>query len=96
MDEMVDHAMLLVKELFLTDREELRRTKNHNVFSHMSYALAEGLHRLGLVQKKAMHRKAPDDLRYGTYLTNAISFGLLLGAMGIVAAILYVFITMSA
>ena len=95
-DELLDHVMLLIKELFLTNREELNRTRNHSVFSHMAWALAEGLHRIGLLPQKYIHRKSPDDLRYGTYLTNAISFGLLLGAAGIVAAILYVFIRMGA
>ena len=62
----------------------------------MAWAVAEGLHVIGLLPKKYIHHKSPDDLRYGTYLTNAISFGLLLGAAGIVAAILYVFIRMGA
>ena len=50
--------------------------------------------RVGLLPERYIRRRAPDDLRYGTWLTNAISFGLLLGAAGIVAAILYVFIRM--
>ena len=93
-DELVDHVMLLIKELFLTNREELTRTRNHSVFSRLAWAVAEGLHKIGLIPQKYIHRKSPDDLRYGTYLTNAISFGLLLGGAGIVAAILYVFIRM--
>ncbi|MBQ6961434.1 MAG: sodium:proton antiporter [Clostridia bacterium] len=93
-DELVDHVMLLIKELFLTNREELTRTRNHSVFSRLAFAVTEGLHRIGLLPQKYIHRKSPDDLRYGTYLTNAISFGLLLGGAGIVAAILYVFIRM--
>ena len=95
-DELVDHVMLLIKELFLKNRQELRRTRDHNVFSRLAYAIAEGLHRLGVVPQKYIRRKSPDDLRYGTYLTNAISFGLLLGGAAIVAAILYVFIRMGA
>ena len=95
-DELTDHVMLLIKELFLTNREELDRTRNHSVFSRLAWAVAEGLHRIGLLPRKYIHRKSPDDLRYGTYLTNAISFGLLLGAADIVAAILYVFIRMGA
>ena len=94
LDEMGDHVMLMIRELFLVNREELKRTRSHNVFTHMASALAEGLHRLGLLPKKYIRPRSPDDLRYGTYLTNAISFGLLLGAAGIVAAILYVFIRM--
>lgn len=93
-DELVDHVMLLIKELFLTNREELTRTRNRSVFSHLAWAVAEGLHKIGLLPQKYIRRKSPDDLRYGTYLTNAISFGLLLGGAGIVAAILYVFIRM--
>ncbi|MBR3739955.1 MAG: sodium:proton antiporter [Clostridia bacterium] len=95
-DELVDHVMLLIKELFLTNREELNRTRNHSVFTRLAWAVAEGLHAMGLLPKRLIHHKSPDDLRYGTYLTNAISFGLLLGAAGIVAAILYVFIRMGA
>ena len=95
-DELLDHVMLLVKELFLTNREELNRTRNHSVFTRLAWAVAEGLHRVGLLPKRLIHHKSPEDLRYGTYLTNAISFGLLLGAAGIVAAILYVFIRMGA
>ena len=93
-DELVDHVMLLIRELFLTNRQELNRTRNHSVFSRLAWAVAEGLHRIGLIPQKYIHRKSPDDMRYGTYLTNAISFGLLLGGAGIVAAILYVFIRM--
>ena len=93
-DELVDHVMLFIKELFLTNREELNRTRNNNIFSRLSWAIAERLYRLGLLPKKYLRRKSPDDLRYGTYITNAISFGLLIGAVGIVAAILYVFIRM--
>ena len=95
-DELLDHVMLLVKELFLTNREELNRTRNHSVFTRLAWAVAEGLHRVGLLPKRLIHHKSPEDLRYGTYLTNAISFGLLLGAAGIVAANLYVFIRMGA
>ena len=95
-DELLDHVMLLVKELFLTNREELNRTRNHSVFTRLAWAVAEGLHGVGLLPKRLIHHKSPEDLRYGTYLTNAISFGLLLGAAGIVAAILYVFIRMGA
>ena len=62
----------------------------------LAWAVAEGLHGVGLLPKRLIHHKSPEDLRYGTYLTNAISFGLLLGAAGIVAAILYVFIRMGA
>lgn len=95
-DELVDHVMLLIKELFLTNREELNRTRNHSVFTRLAWAVAEGLHAMGMLPKRLIHHKSPDDLRYGTHLTNAISFGLLLGAAGIVAAILYVFIRMGA
>lgn len=94
LDEMMDHVLLLIRELFLTNREELKRARTHNIFNRLACAIAEGLHRIGLLPKKYIHRRAPDDLRYGTYLTNAISFGLLLSAAAIVAAILYVFVRM--
>lgn len=96
MDELIDHVMLLIKELFLTNREDLAQARTHNIFSRMAWAIAEGLHKIGLIPKRYIHHRSPDDLRYGTYITNAISFGLLLGAAGIVAAILYVFIRMGA
>ena len=93
-DEWGDHVLLLIRELFLTDRKELERARNHSVFTRLACAIAEGLHKIGLLPQKLIRRRSPDDLRYGTYLTNAISFGLLLGAAGIVAAILYVFVRM--
>ena len=68
--------------------EELKET--------LAAAAAEGLHRLGLLPRKWLRGPSPDDMRYGTYVTNAISFGLLAGGAGIVAAILYVFIRMGA
>ena len=76
------------------NRQELQRNKRHSVFTRLACAVAEGLYRIGLLPKKYLPHKSPDDLRYGNSLTNAISFGLLLGAAGIVAAILYVFIRM--
>ena len=93
-DELADHVALFWRELFLENREDLRRSRNHNGFTRMAWAVEEGFHRVGLLPEKYIRRRAPDDLRYGTWLTNAISFGLLLGAAGIVAAILYVFIRM--
>ena len=94
MDELVDHLLLLIKELFLTNREDLAQARNRNIFSRLAFAIAEGLHKIGLIPKRYIHHRSPDDLRYGTYITNAISFGLLVGAAGIVVAILYVFIRM--
>ena len=94
LDELLDHLLLLGRELFFVNRQELQRNKRHSVFTRLACAIAEGLHRIGLLPQKYLPRKSPDDLRYGNSLTNAISFGLLLGAIGIVAAIVYVFIRM--
>ena len=94
LDELMDHLMLLGRELFFVNRQELQRNKRHSVFTRLACAVAEGLYRIGLLPKKYLPKKSPDDLRYGNSLTNAISFGLLLGAVGIVAAIVYVFIQM--
>ena len=93
-DELADHLALLGRELFLVNREELRRSRNHNGLTYLAWTLQEGLHRIGLMPRKYIPRRAPEDLRYGTKLTNAISFGLLLGTLGIITAILYVFIRM--
>ena len=96
LDELTDHLLLLGRELFLVNREELRKSRTNGVFSRLAAALAEGLHRLGLLPRRFLPHRSPDDLRYGNSLTNAISFGLMLGTVGIVAAILYVFIRMGA
>ncbi len=93
-DELADHIALFGRELFLESREDLQRSRNHNGFTRMACAVEEGFHRIGLLPERYFRRRAPDDLRYGTWLTNAISFGLLLGTAGIVAAIVYVFIRM--
>ena len=93
-DELADHLALLGRELFLVNREELRHRQKHNGLTHLAWALQEGLYRIGLMPGKYIPHRAPDDLRYGTKLTNAISFGLLLGTLGIIAAIVYVFIRM--
>lgn len=93
-DAWCDHILLLIRQLFLTDRKELESSGTNSPITRLARALAEGLHSLGLLPKKLICRRPPDDLRYGTYLTNAISFGLLLAAAGIVAAILYVFVRM--
>ena len=93
-DEFMDTVLLAVRSLFLTGRDDLRHARSHNPITRLSFAIAEGLYKVGLLPAKLMHPRAPDDERYGTYLTNAISFGLLITAIGIVAAILYVFIRM--
>ncbi|MBE5787354.1 MAG: sodium:proton antiporter [Clostridiales bacterium] len=97
MDEMVDHSLLLCREIFLVNRQELRQARNHNIFTHMASWLAEGMHRVirFVLPSRWVAHRAPTDMRYGSYVTNAISFGLLLCAAGIVAAIIYVFIRVS-
>ena len=91
-DEMVDHALLLCRELFLVDRRELKRARGRNVFTHLASAIAEGLYHIGLLPKKWVRRRSATDMQYGNSVTNAISFGLLLCALGILFTILYVFI----
>ncbi|MBQ9264802.1 MAG: hypothetical protein IJ189_11440, partial [Clostridia bacterium] len=98
LDEMVDHVLLLCREIFLTNRQELNRAKNHSIFTRLANALAEGLHRVGrfLWPGRWLPRQEATDMRYGNTVTNAVSFGLLLCAVGIVAAIVYVFIRVGA
>lgn len=93
-DELVDHAMLVGREIFLVNRRELRRARNHNIFTYLASVIAEGIHKMirFLLPNRWLPHRAPTDMRYGTYVTNAISFGLLLCALGIVATIIYVFI----
>ena len=93
-DELVDHAILLGRELFLTNRQELKRTGQGSIFHRMAAALAEGLHRMGMLPKKWLPTREAGDPQYGNSFTNAISFGLLLAAMGLVAVIAYVFARM--
>ena len=94
-DEMVDHLLLLGRELFLVNRQELNRVRSHNIFTRLAAAVAEGGYRLIrflLPNRWLASHKSPTDMRYGGYITNAISFGLLLCALGIVVTLLYVFI----
>lgn len=94
LDEMVDHLLLLIREIFLTNRQELLMTRNHSFFTRLSAVIEEGAYRLlhPILPEKFKDHRSPTDMRYGNYATNAISFGLLLGALGIVVAIVYVFI----
>ena len=96
LDELLDHILLLGRELFLVNRQELRRSGGGSVITRMAAALAEKLHRAGLIPRRWLRGQSPDEVRYGSYVTNAISFGLLLGALGLVAAIVYVFFRMGA
>ena len=93
-DGLMDTVLLAIRSLFLMNRKDLQHAKTHNPITRLSSAIAEGLYKIGLVPAKLIHPRAPDDERYGTYLTNAISFGLLLTAAGIVVGMLYVFIRM--
>ncbi len=93
-DGFMDTVLLAIRSLFLMNRKDLQHAKTHNPVTRLSFAIAEGLHKIGLVPAKLIHPRAPEDERYGTYLTNAISFGLLLTAAGIVVGMLYVFIRM--
>ena len=97
-DELVDHTMLLFREIFLTNRQELNRSKNHSIFTRLASALSEGGHRLGRLLRPGrwLPRKEETDMRYGSAVTNAVSFGLLLCAVGIVLAIVFVFIRIGA
>ena len=93
-DELADHIALFGREFFLQSREDLQNSRDHNGITRLVWELDKDFHRIGLLPGRIIRSRAPDDLRYGTWLTNAISFGLLLGTAGIVAAILYVFIRM--
>ena len=94
LDALMDNVLLCVRSLFLLNRKELNRVERPSPVTRLAAALSNGVQRLSQKAGKLIFRRAPDDNRYGTYLTNAISFGLLLTAGGIVAAILYVFIRM--
>lgn len=96
LDELIDHMMLLGRQLFLVNREDLKRSKAQNVFTHLARALAEGLHKIGVLPKRFVRARDENDPAWGNSLTNAISFGLLLCTAGLVGAILYVFIRMGA
>ncbi len=93
-DGLMDTVLLAIRSLFLMNRKDLQRAKGHNPITRLSCAIAEGLCRVGLVPRKWIRRRDPDDTQYGNALTNAISFGLLITAAAIVAAIVYVFIRM--
>ena len=93
-DSLMDTVLLFIRSLFLTSRTDLQYAKDHNPITRLSCAITEALYRAGLVPGKLIRRRDPDDVQYGNSLTNAISFGLLITAIGIVAAILYVFIRM--
>ncbi len=93
-DGLMDTVLLAIRSLFLMNRKDLEHAKAHNPVTRLSCAIAEGLCRIGLVPRKWIRRRDPDDTQYGNALTNAISFGLLITAAAIVAAIVYVFIRM--
>ena len=93
-DTLMDNALLFIRSLFLTSRTDLQYAKDHNPITRLSCAITEALYKTGLLPGRLIRRRDAEDAQYGTYLTNAISFGLLITAIGIVAAILYVFIRM--
>ncbi|MBR5109915.1 MAG: sodium:proton antiporter [Clostridia bacterium] len=92
-DSLMDTVLLFFRSLFLTSRTDLQFAKDHNPITRLSCAITETLYQAGLVPGRLVRRN-PDETQYGNSLTNAISFGLLITAIGIVAAILYVFIRM--
>ena len=93
-DEMVDHVFLIIRELFLINRQTLLKARSHNIFTRLAAAIEEWVYRALHVVSPERFRdhRSPTDMRYGAYVTNAISFGLLLCALGIVATLIYVFI----
>lgn len=98
LNEMIDHAILLGREVFLVNRNELKKVRNHSVYTYLASVITESSYkalRFLLPKHRSPHRE-PTDMRYGSYVTNAISFGLLLCAVGILVAILYVFIQIGA
>ena len=93
-DTLMDNMLLFIRSLFLTSRTDLQHAKDHNPITRLSCAITEALYKAGLLPGRLIRRRDPNDEQYGTYITNAISFGLLITAIGIVAAIVYVFIRM--
>ena len=91
-DELTDHLALMLRELLFASREEMHRTQRDSIFIRMACVCADGVYAVS----RRLARKHPDertitDMRYGTFATNAISFGLLLCAMAVLFAIVYVF-----
>ena len=96
MDEFMDHIVVIFKEGALTDREhELQEEANSSYLKGVR-SFFDGAHR---VRKRLTPHVKPDprevtNLEYGSSVTNAVSFGLILCTLGIVFALVYVLLPM--
>ena len=96
MDEFTDHIVVILKEGALTDREHDVQEEAHSGYLKRVRSFFDGAHRM---RKRLTPRVRPDprevtNLEYGSTLTNAVSFGLILCTLGIVFALLYVLLPM--
>ena len=91
LDEMVDKIALFLRELLFVSRADMHREKSHSVFIAAACAVADGVFAVANFFKPAGKKRSVYDMRYGNRIINSISFGLLLCAMGLVAAVVYVF-----
>ena len=87
-DELSDEAVLLLRALFFRSRRG-GAPPARSTITRASDSLAAKARR-ALDRLPRLRRRDAEDLTYGTRLTNAVSFGLLIGAAGILFAILYV------
>ena len=93
-DEMTDFIAVAVREAFFLDRRAERRPAPANTFVHAARRALDGTH---AAIRRALPRIRLDtrevtDLRYGSYYTNSVSFGLILCTLGIVFALIVVLI----
>ena len=96
MDEFTDHVVVIIKEFALVDREQDVQEPAHSGYLKCVRRFFDGAHR---VRKRITPHMSPDpreatNLEYGSSLTNAVSFGLILATIGIVFAFIYVLVPM--
>lgn len=91
-DEITDFAAVTVREIFFIDRKAERRPAPEKRYVH---AVRSALNKTHLFLARVFPKIRFDtrevtDLRYGSYYTNSVSFGLILCTLGIVFALLFV------
>jgi len=94
MDEITDHVVVMVREWVLVDRDEEGQEEAVDGFLKRVRSFFTRVFRL----KKRIHlphmsdEREVTDLTYGSYFTNAVTFGLILSTIGIVFALIYVLV----
>ncbi len=96
MDEFTDHIVVIFKEFALVDREHDHQENPHSGYLRHVRNFFDGMHRF---RKRVTPHMKPDprevtNLEYGSSVTNAVSFGLILATIGIVFAFIYVLLPM--